>query len=204
MSIKHYKGKLGEFDYDDSEFELDSNDYHEYMRYIGKETDGSKIKIPEGIEDCESMFSHCESLVKPPVIPKGVKKCRGMFAFCTSLKKAPVIPDGVKECQIMFYCCTSLKKAPIIPKSVERYNRIFNRCSKNVQKAHVWNVKHRGQDYYKDSLEVQNKKLDKKVVDMQEEIIRLKEQLKNLQLNQSDFDTNLPGSGGQEKVQSEF
>ena len=52
MAIRHYKGPLGVFDYDDTEFKLErfiewNEDYEQEdvfcLRYIGKETDGSKI-----------------------------------------------------------------------------------------------------------------------------------------------------------------
>ena len=94
MAIVHYEGELGIFDYDDDQFEINER---EYLRYIGKETDGSKIHIPEGITNCGEMFFDYRCLQKPPVIPDGVKDCRRMFAECKNLKEAPVIPKGVKS-----------------------------------------------------------------------------------------------------------
>ena len=56
--IKQYKGDLGNFEYDDREFKLKGG----CLRYIGTETDGSKIKIPAGITNCSYMFYGCTKL----------------------------------------------------------------------------------------------------------------------------------------------
>ncbi len=72
MAMQHYEGEFGIFDYDDTEFKVVSGDEaldyvcedigkDSILYYIGKETDGSKIKIPEGIKDCSGMFYGCES-----------------------------------------------------------------------------------------------------------------------------------------------
>ena len=65
--LKYYKGPLGNFEYDDVEFRVFT---YGVIKYIGKETDGTKIKIPEGILDCSYMFETC-NLITPPVIPAG-------------------------------------------------------------------------------------------------------------------------------------
>ena len=122
--IKQYKGILGEFQYDDTEF-VEKNGT---LRYIGTETDGSKIKIPEGILDCSCMFKDC-NIVTPPVIPAGVTNCHSMFYCCQFLKEPPVIPEGVIHCYGMFYECVSLCKAPVVPDSVESGNYMFYKCS---------------------------------------------------------------------------
>jgi len=147
--ITHYKGELGEFDYDDNNFKVH---YFTGLRYIGKESDGNKIHIPEGIknckymfqgirdlitppvipegvEDCQGMFDDCVSLKEPPVIPEGVKYCTGMFGSCRELRSAPVIPQGVVDCHGMFSYCHAITKAPAIPKSVERCSYMFTGCT---------------------------------------------------------------------------
>ena len=103
MSIVHYEGELGVFEYDDEMFEI-----NEYIHYIGS----SSPVIPKGVKDCSFMFEDCRTLKEAPIIPEGVKNCNGMFGRCISLKEAPVIPEGVKYCSYMFYGCTSLKEAP--------------------------------------------------------------------------------------------
>ena len=143
MAIVQYDGELGKFEYDDEEFEIYRDDdglayelesYYPYyenrdrLTYIGSETDGSKIRIPEGVEDCDSMFEGCTSLETPPVIPKSVKSCFYMFVGCKSLKEAPIIPNGVKNCRGMF-CGTSLETPPVIPEGVENCDSMFNYCT---------------------------------------------------------------------------
>lgn len=122
--LVHYEGNLGKFDYNPKEFEID-----ELVRYIGNETDGKKIHIPEGVEDCGGMFFKCKSLTIAPDIPEGVKNCSGMFFLCESLTIAPVIPEEVEDCSGMFYGCTSLRSAPAIPKGVEKCHKVFKGCT---------------------------------------------------------------------------
>ena len=121
--IKHYSGELGEFDYDTREFELDG-----YLHYIGTEPDGSKIKIPAGVEKCNGMFADCKFLIKAPAIPNGVKDCTVMFKGCTSLIIAPEISNGVEDCRYMFYNCESLATPPVIPNGVEYCDSMFSGC----------------------------------------------------------------------------
>ena len=122
--IKKYKGCLGEFQYDDTEFKFKNK----RLRYIGTETDGAKIKIPAGITNCDYMFSGCTFLVRAPKIPVGVTNCDGMFNECNSLVEAPEIPVGVTDCYSMFYGCSSLTKAPVIPTSVTDSRYMFCDC----------------------------------------------------------------------------
>ena len=63
MFIQHYKGKLGEFDYDDKEFKLEIDD-EECLHYIGTETDGSKIKIPDGATRLIKIYKNQKNINK--------------------------------------------------------------------------------------------------------------------------------------------
>lgn len=139
MAKKHYKGDLGEFDYDSKEFAIVNDD----LVYIGKETDGAKIHIPEGILYCDFMFANT-NVETPPVIPEGVIICRGMFMGCENLKEAPVIPESVRYSEGMFQDCKSLKKAPVIPKNIEMSYLMFEGCSYDTKKEARWNLSHRG------------------------------------------------------------
>ena len=145
MAIQHYKGHLGEFDYDDEMFALMKDEYgNDYLGYIGTETDGRKIKIPEGIKKCIYMFSFCNFSEYPPEIPDSVEDCSYMFWGCSSLKNAPVIPNGVVYCVSMFENCESLEKPPVIPASVKICDDMFCGCSKDVQQAGEWHILHKG------------------------------------------------------------
>ena len=153
MPIKNHKGKLGKFSYDDTEFVIKrAPELH--LRYKGEETDGSKIKIPEGIVDCNHMFFDNKLLETPPIIPEGVKNCKYMFAYCenlikapeipegvencgsmfgcTNLKTPPIIPEGVKDCECMFYNCTNLEILPEVPETIKNKKNMFTGCKKAI------------------------------------------------------------------------
>jgi len=121
--IKQYKGPLGNFQYDDREFKLENN----RLYYIGTETDGSKIKIPEGIIDCSFMFMN-SNIVTPPVIPAEVTNCYSMFWNCYSLVETPVIPASVTDCGCMFNGCGSLVQAPVVPSNATNCSYMFADC----------------------------------------------------------------------------
>ena len=68
--LKHYKGELGEFDYDDKEFEVSEGEYHavskegedyyvkyKCLKYIGK---GLSVNLPRGCTSTKGMFKDCE------------------------------------------------------------------------------------------------------------------------------------------------
>lgn len=108
MAIQHCDDVIGVFDYDDTEFELNIVPFdgiipgRTILHYIGKETDGSKIKIPEGITSIARMFVG-SNLKTPPLIPNSVTNMYGAFARCESLEEAPVIPHGVEDlCKTFF------------------------------------------------------------------------------------------------------
>ena len=126
MSMVHYEGKLGIFDYDDTEFEVTHTErtFDDTIRYIG---DSAEPKIPEGIKRCNRMFSGCTSLVNAPVIPESVKKCDGMFSGCTSLVNAPIELPRLWTCHRMFSGCTSLVNAPKL-KAIRNCNHMFSGC----------------------------------------------------------------------------
>ena len=135
MSIVHYEGKLGVFDYDNSEWEICETCVVESLRYIGDKIDGKDIKIPEGVTDCSRMFKSCISLINAPEIPKGVTDCYAMFDNCISLVNAPEIPEGVTDCYAMFNNCISLVNAPEIPEGVTDCSWMF-RFLKELQIVH--------------------------------------------------------------------
>ena len=86
--IKKYNGILGSFEYEDTEFKIIEKDEEICLHYIGKEPDGDKIKIPEGIVDCNHMFFDCSILKKAPIIPESVISCV-LERFASSILPAP-------------------------------------------------------------------------------------------------------------------
>lgn len=105
---QHYEGFLGNFEYDEEQFQVVDG----YLRYVGKETDGSKIVVPEGVTSLAGTFAN-SGLVTPPVIPEGVVDCQSAFRECFQLKKAPNVPESVTDCTSMFYNCFRLKETAV-------------------------------------------------------------------------------------------
>jgi hypothetical protein len=132
IHIHNYNGPLGVFTYNDKEFELievyHGGKYYDCLKYIGKETDGSKIKIPKGIIKCDYMFLQT-NIESSPLIPRTVKSCMGMFLNCKSLKNVSSIPKTVENCNYMYKNCINLLLPPKrIPASVKYCNSMFAGC----------------------------------------------------------------------------
>jgi hypothetical protein len=130
MAIQKYNGELGKFEYDDTQFEICNGVVNGdiYLHYIGKETDGSKITIPYGIEDANKMFKDT-AIKTAPTIPDSVKVCNEMFCGCNKLVEASEIPTNVRSCYHMFYGCKSLKEPPYIHDGPEDCRGMFQNCS---------------------------------------------------------------------------
>jgi len=123
--LKYYQGPLGDFEYNDTEFRVFT---YGVIKYIGKETDGTKIKIPAGITDCSFMFENCCKLQTVPVIPEGVRICNGMFVNCSSLQQAPEIPVTVKQCNFIFSEC-GFFYTPLLPQNTAgSFQGVFDSC----------------------------------------------------------------------------
>ena len=63
---RHYKGYLGQFEYDDKEWKVYKGEASlfpalEYLHYE-RIKDGKEIVIPKGVRDCSLMFMGCTSL----------------------------------------------------------------------------------------------------------------------------------------------
>ena len=133
----HYEGKLGTFDYDPSEWRVDKGDESkgksERFMYIGFETNGSKIHIPEGVKDLSWTFSGRvrERAINPaPEIPDGVEVCNYTFAS-SDIQFAPEFPDSVKSMQGTFNGCYNLEQCMTsLPPFVENVSDLFGGCSK--------------------------------------------------------------------------
>ena len=123
---KKYDGAIGSFTYDPGMFKLIGGKQLARLVYTGKETDGSKITIPEGVKDCSRMFQNTK-IVTPPVIPEGVMNCESMFEHCLNLEKPPVIPEGVVNCDRMFAGSMIQEKA-VFPDSVQTARNAFKSC----------------------------------------------------------------------------
>lgn len=127
MSVQSYNGSLGDFRYDDEVFRLCLDNDHEYLHYIGKETAGEKIKVPEGITDGSSMFENTD-IVSQPELPDSLRSMRYMFAGCQNLQESGKIPDNVEDCHSAYSYCTHMKSAPVMPDSVICADYMYDGC----------------------------------------------------------------------------
>lgn len=137
----HYDGVLGSFDYDTSMFELHTVDVpetehfpagqYEVLRYIGNESDGNKIKIPEGITNTSFMFMN-SGINSMPKIPDGVEIADSMFSGCELMRVADKpFPSSLNSANFMFFGCGALDKGPdLIPGTVKDTNFMFGNCAK--------------------------------------------------------------------------
>lgn len=134
----HYNGVLGDFNYNPNEFKLMKTNVKqsngeitpvEILHYIGDETDGSKIKIPDGIETTFMMFSNTD-IKSVPQIPSSVKNADAMFNNCKSLENAGMFfSTNIESASFMFSGCSNLKKGPlVIPGNVKNTSFMFSDC----------------------------------------------------------------------------
>lgn len=106
VKMKHYEGVLGNFDYDVAQFKVtrEPRSNSEYLKYIGKENDGSRIVIPNGVVDAYRMFDG-SSINSMPEIPASVKYGAKMFRKCTNLNKVDTFPENIVNWKDMFEGC---------------------------------------------------------------------------------------------------
>lgn len=131
VQLVDYKGSLGVFSYDPNIFEVRKK-YTPYgalqvLQYKGRETDGSLIAIPEGVQDCSYMFEG-KSLITPPRIPSGVIRTNYMFLNCTSLERGAILPYGVRTASCMYRGCLRLQYVPRMCESLQNASYMFDGC----------------------------------------------------------------------------
>ena len=126
--LVHYKGRYGEFDYDPNEFGFDEYDD---FKYIGKETEGCNIKIPEGLVDGSFLFKDNKNLRSTPDLPKSCRVCVSMFENCENLEDASNIEFKCKDkmnTSDMFCNCKNLVLPPRILENISYSTSMFNGC----------------------------------------------------------------------------
>lgn len=139
-NLRHYKGPSGDCVYDPTQFQLQivekKDDQYggahqiEVLRYIGSETDGRKIHIPEGLTDTSFMF-YGSNVKSVPKIPEGVESAFAMFSECHSLKDGRVsFPASLKETEFMFANSENMLHGPkVIPGTVKNADYMFTGCA---------------------------------------------------------------------------
>lgn len=121
--IRKYMDDAVSFEYDDEQFESRNNGQ---LRYIGKETDGSRIRVPNGIVDGTAMFEDT-GIQSAPTLPDSIKIMSNMYRGCADMKDPGQIPEGVTDIDGA-YSYTGIRETPHIPDSVESANFAFDHC----------------------------------------------------------------------------
>lgn len=168
----HYKGGLGDFTYNPNEFQIEQINVEPdgygnaggpmpILKYIGRETDGDKIKIPDGVasltltfadthitsapvipssvESTSYMFSNCENLINADIkIPSKVRSTAAMFAGCSMLEHGPrEIPGTVEDMSAMYVGCENLQNMPKLNKGIKCMDSSFANCVSLTQKPKI-------------------------------------------------------------------
>lgn len=139
MFIK-YSGPLGTFSYDPDVFKVDlvyDNDHDELdnlycLRYVGKDTDLSHLKLPEGLVNARYMFDGSDVII-PPVLPEGITNGTCMFRG-SMIERAPALPSSLRNADFMFEA-TPIYKAPLLPASLKSGIRMFADCPNLTRRA---------------------------------------------------------------------
>ena len=137
MAIITKRSKSCTYTYDDEIFTIKTIQGRSRLVYIGTETDGAKIKIPDGITDISFMFSRT-AVKSVPKIPASVIYAECAFYKCTQLKTAQVHAPGLKYAQRMFFGCRSLIWASMkdTPNIIDA-DSAFGRCD-SLEEFKAW------------------------------------------------------------------
>ncbi len=145
-----YRGKPVQFAYDDTEYSINENGQ---LHYIGTETDGTKIRVPDGVVDGTGMYSQtnltsgvqmndtlevmddfylgCNQMVEPGEIRNGVTSIKGAYAN-TGIKTTPFMPDSVEHADFAFNECPSLESCNNFSENLVSANCMFSQ-DKNLK-----------------------------------------------------------------------
>ncbi len=127
-SYREYDGVLGTFRYDESMFRIqETKERGEYLKYIGYETNGELIEIPEGIMDLSYTFEY-SILSIPPRIPVGVKKGIRMFAGSTHLRRGAAFVIGMIDVTECYKDCNSLIAGSNLPDTILFADHMYDGC----------------------------------------------------------------------------
>lgn len=85
-----YEGVLGTFDYDASQWAVGTygEDAVPCLRYVGSETDGARIAVPDGVTNLDHAFANLDGLTSRPAVPASVASLEGTFDGCAGLDAA--------------------------------------------------------------------------------------------------------------------
>lgn len=124
-----YEGELGKFIYDDGKFEVAQKNGETILQYIGTETDGYKIHIPEGLKTMNWMFANNDKLESAADMPNSIESADYAYFHCTSIVKTnEVWSEKLLSIVSMFEGCKSLMDVYKMPPSIKTTRCAFKDC----------------------------------------------------------------------------
>lgn len=132
--LQHYKGEIGEFDYDDEMYHISDNNYLRFNSdYVGP------IDLPKGVKNLSGLFTKCnikEGCYLREFDTSEVENMEGMFNECSIPEKFILgnnfNTSNVKNMRYMF-CDAELPKDFVLgdkfnTSNVENMSHMFNGC----------------------------------------------------------------------------
>lgn len=104
----HYEGVLGSFDYDPNQWAIGYKTVYDsiggesvdtqipILRYIGTQTDGNRIDIPDGVKSLDYTFEGTK-VKTVPALPEGVESMHATFKDCSELTGLSMKAAGDKQ-----------------------------------------------------------------------------------------------------------
>ncbi len=137
IMMKQYSGYLGKFEYDDTQWTVKDSNHspipgREILHYVGQETDGSKIVVPDGLIHATALFWHTD-IVTPPVLPASVKDADFVCYHCAHLVEPIVFSENVESIEAAMAGCIQLTMPSEIPSACKNGQNLYNGCKKLTQ-----------------------------------------------------------------------
>lgn len=149
--MKKYEGSLGKFEYDETMFEIShTEDKTEFLKYIGSEIDGKKIKIPNGVTKLDHTFEgtaiktspdmpdsvisadyecyNCADLELSGKLSKNLKSIENAWGECHALKRAPYLSDSIEKADFAFDGCENMTELYNLPRSLKHADGMCANC----------------------------------------------------------------------------
>lgn len=127
--IQKYVGTIGNFQYDDAEFQINEEGH---LKYIGSERDGRNIDAPVGLIDATELFENV-GLTHAANLPDTVTKMDRCYNGCSDMVDGGKIPPHTDSINSA-YAHTAIQVTPFMPDSVTDAGFAFDHCL-NLEKC---------------------------------------------------------------------